>query len=303
MNRAIFTTAVISSLLITHLTSGEPERRFPFEESALEPTDCLSATNMKRLAAGLPPYVSNLYAFGGAPGRSPFGYKDSDGIFRRANMQVGFVTNYETNFSIADLVKVFDSEGMVVIRDKNGTIIKAGTLGDWFFVRKEKDVIVLERYLTKDCAVDKNGEVNPLPGAIADVYQELRQISFDSKNKVRHFRIVEYWPTINTQPYRYLESIFIEQTGRSKAIMREYLGHELDAKFLTYESSLERAIWPEGKGFQQISRKEVNREGKMILTRHTVEYWRVEKNGERVKIKEEDLREKHREPVSDENLR
>lgn len=302
MRRAISCLAVLASLLVSNLTTARPEHRFRIERSQPFSTEPLAAEDMKRLAAGEPPRVNSKVWVRTTTERSLFKYKGDDGYCHSPNMHVGFVVNYTVDFSAAAIVKTSDPEGMVVTRDANGAITRAGTQRDWFFVHEKKDVIAIERYFSRDCAADKKGEIKPLPGTVFESRYELRQTASDARNKMRSFEIKIIIPQLDPDPSRRIEMVFSDSKGRSRVVMREYLGKEPASQTLSSEDSLERIIWPEGPGYRQISRIEKHSGDQSLLEEHSVSQWRVEKNGQRKKVAEQDLRQEQEESQADDEL-
>lgn len=300
MNRTIPSMAVLLSLSASPLACAQPKGGFPIERSHPTISEPLASDDVKHLASGDPPPVFFQYWLGNPEGQGLFRYLKAKRSYQHALAELGFAMKFTTDFSAAAAVKAKDAEGMVITRDTKGTIVKAGTQRDWFFVRSQKNMIAIEWYLAKDCSADENGEVKPLPGVPFANRSELRQISYDSRNKTRVFQIISIVPDVDPSATKQLEIVLSEPKGRSQVVLREYIGLDPKDRKLILEDRIERIFWPEGPGYRQIIRTEKYSDDQSDLVKHVVEKWRVNPAGEQQKIDEQDLLQQPEEEPSEE---
>lgn len=259
------------------------------EKSTVNDAAPLDAADLQRMAAGMPPRVRSMLTLSAELCSGWFicicpkcGDHANRGVPR-----LRLLTDCQTPFTVAEVVKPFEAQGARFVRGTDGAIVQAATTKDCSFVSSAKGVITVERYHTPDCRTDADGRMQPLPDAVRQSRVEIRELTDGPGKGLRSFEVKgteepggEFLMTMEHR----------ERKGQSQVVTTMFRGHETKPEAMVSRGFLQRVTWPEGPGYRQIRKVEAaDPDGEMKVTEHVVESWHVAPDGSRKLVEKQEL--------------
>ena len=249
----------------------------------------LDASDLKRMAAGMPPKVVSIYSTSSEPwsGWFTFACDSCSAANRHRNLsRLCLVTSCQSPFTVAAVVQPEDPQGGRFSRGADGAIQQLSTTKDCSLVSTAKGAIIVERYHTMDCRTQANGLMVPLPDAVRQARFEIRDLTADPGKDHRKFEIIgteKAGDSLMTAEHS-------ERKGQVQLVTQLYRGRAAKPEALFKRGMLQRVLWPEGPGYRQI-RKEENAgpDGELKVILHVIESWQVAPDGTRKMVEKQEL--------------